>query len=161
MVGREFSEIFPAKSGRRRDARVLFSFDGILHMSNRRVAFSVREGEVLGVGGLQGQGQLELLQSIFGLGGCESLSLKIGIRPVTVKNPIHAMRHGIALVPGEPQRGGGLPHSLRAGEPVRPHGRSTEEAGFHTEKEESSVVQRYGGPPVHPHRLAAPGRRNR
>lgn len=99
MVGREFSEIFPAKIGNGGDARVLFSFDGILHMSNRRVAFSVREGEVIGVGGLQGQGQLELLQSIFGLGGCESLSLKIGDTLVAVKNPIHAMRNGIALIP--------------------------------------------------------------
>ncbi len=99
MVGREFSEIFPAKKGSSKDAPVLFSFDGILHMSNKRVAFSVQEGEVLGFGGLQGQGQIELLQSIFGLGGCESLSLQILGTRVAVKNPIHAMRHGIALVP--------------------------------------------------------------
>lgn len=99
MVGRKVSEIFPVKSGSSTDAQVLFSFDGVLEPSRTRVAFSVRKGEVLGFGGLQGQGQLELLQAIFGLGGCESLSLKIGGRPVAVRNPILAMRNGIALVP--------------------------------------------------------------
>ena len=99
MVGREVSEIFPRKTGSSGNATALFSFDGVLQMSDKRVAFSVLEGEVLGVGGLQGQGQLELLQSIFGLGGCENLSLKIAGRQVTVKNPIQAMKHGISLVP--------------------------------------------------------------
>jgi ABC-type sugar transport system ATPase subunit len=99
MVGRDFSEIFPAKREMREEAPPVFAFDGILKRSGKRVAFSVRKGEVLGIGGLQGQGQLELLQSIFGLGGCESLKLKIGDRTVSAKNPIQAIRHGIALVP--------------------------------------------------------------
>ena len=141
MVGREVSEIFPAKSGGGMDAPVLFSFDAILRMSNRRVAFSVREGEVLGVGGLQGQGQLELLQSIFGLGGCDSLSLKIGGKLVTVKNPIHAMRHGIALVPENRNEEGVFPilsvmENLSA--PTVDHRKLL---GFIRRREERSVVR--------------------
>ncbi len=99
MVGREFSEIFPDKRGNAVASPVLFSFDGVLRSSNRRIAFSVHKGEVLGVGGLQGQGQMELLQSIFGLGGCSISSMTIQGRRVTVNSPRQAMKHGIALVP--------------------------------------------------------------
>jgi ABC-type sugar transport system ATPase subunit len=99
MVGRQMSEIFPARPPRGPDAPVLLEFDGVLTSSKRRVAFSIRRGEVVGVGGLQGQGQLELLQSIFGLGGCDTLRLSIHGRPVSVRTPAQAMRHGIALVP--------------------------------------------------------------
>ena len=99
MVGRQFSEIFPPKGGRAREGSPLFSFDGVLSRFGRRVAFDVGRGEVLGLGGLQGQGQLELLQSIFGLGGCERQSVRIHGASVSVGSPIRAMRQGIALVP--------------------------------------------------------------
>lgn len=99
MVGRELSEIFPEKRNPQGDQQVLFAYEGVLTRSESKVAFSVYEGEVLGVGGLQGQGQLELLQSIFGLGGCDDLKLSINDQKITVKNPRQAMRHGIAFVP--------------------------------------------------------------
>jgi ribose transport system ATP-binding protein len=54
---------------------------------------------VLGFGGLQGQGQIELLESIFGLGHCTDVLVTINDKPVPVGNPVQAMRSGIALVP--------------------------------------------------------------
>jgi len=99
MVGREISEIFPPKHIPLGQQKELFTYDGVLSRSNSRVTFSVREGEVLGVGGLQGQGQFELLHSIFGLGGCEELKISIKGQKASIKNPGQAMRHGIAFVP--------------------------------------------------------------
>jgi ABC-type sugar transport system ATPase subunit len=99
MIGREISEVFPAKHALTGKERELFAYESILNRSNTRVKFSIHEGEVLGVGGLQGQGQLELLHSIFGLGGCEDLSICIEGNKVSIKNPRQAMRRGIALLP--------------------------------------------------------------
>jgi len=99
MVGREFSEIFPAKSKEIKEKEEIFSFEGTLKKSNKKVAFSLSKGEVLGVGGLQGQGQIDFLESIFGLGGCEDLRIKIYDRNVEVKDPFQAMKSGISLIP--------------------------------------------------------------
>jgi ribose transport system ATP-binding protein len=99
MVGREMSEIFPVKHKMVQSDRDLFTFDGVLQRTKTRVIFSVGEGSVTAVGGLQGQGQLELLQSIFGVGGCEKVTMTIDGKRAIVKNQIQALRHGIAFVP--------------------------------------------------------------
>lgn len=64
------------------------------------VSLELRDGELLGIGGLQGQGQSELLLALFG-------ALRAGGR-VTVsgeethfKHPRDAMQKGVALVPGD------------------------------------------------------------
>lgn len=99
MVGRDFSEIFPAKPQTLDPADHIFAYSGILQRSGKRIQFSVARGEVLGVGGLQGQGQLELLQSIFGLGGCEQCTIRIQGKELEINNPVQAMQAGIALIP--------------------------------------------------------------
>ncbi len=98
MVGRGFSEIFPPKPAKER-AEVVFSYSGVLKRSGKRIALAVHSGEVLGVGGLRGQGQMELLQSIFGLGECEDLQLEVQGRKISSRNPVEAMRAGIGLIP--------------------------------------------------------------
>ena len=98
MVGRSFSEIFPPKPPLK-PTEVIFSYSAVLKSSGRKVALSVWRGEVLGVGGLLGQGQMELLQSIFGLGDCEELELEVLGRRISSRNPVQAMRAGIGLIP--------------------------------------------------------------
>ncbi|GAK55880.1 hypothetical protein U27_02841 [Candidatus Vecturithrix granuli] len=99
MVGREFSEIFPPKSQTIDLNDRLFVYDGILQRSGKRIHFSAARGEVLGIGGLQGQGQLEMLQSIFGLGGCTKFTIQVLGKEVEIHNPVQAMQSGIALIP--------------------------------------------------------------
>jgi ABC-type sugar transport system ATPase subunit len=98
MVGRDFSEVFPQKLRERGD-RAIFSCRGILKSSGREVALCVYPGEVVGVGGLAGQGQMDLLQSIFGLGGAESVRMSLDGTPLRVHNPVQAMKAGIGLIP--------------------------------------------------------------
>jgi ribose transport system ATP-binding protein len=64
------------------------------------ISFDVREGELVGIGGLRGQGQRDLLLSLFGardfLGTVEYKGNAVHFR-----RPSQAIRQGFALVPGD------------------------------------------------------------
>jgi ribose transport system ATP-binding protein len=64
------------------------------------VTFTLREGELLGLGGLQGQGQTDLLMAMFGAVPFSGQVMLEG-QPVRFTHPRQAMRAGVALVPGE------------------------------------------------------------
>ena len=64
------------------------------------VSLEVRDGELLGIGGLQGQGQSDLLRVVFGdipFSG----SMILSGEDVHFKHPRQAMQHEVALVPGD------------------------------------------------------------
>ncbi len=71
----------------------------------RGISFKVKEGELVGIGGLRGQGQRDLLLAIFG-DIPYSGKIKIKDQAVHFKNPRTAIKHSIALVPGERAREG-------------------------------------------------------
>jgi ribose transport system ATP-binding protein len=64
------------------------------------VSFTVKKGELVGIGGLRGQGQSALLHTLF---GNESFSGNIAFfgTELNFKHPKKAMRQGVALIPGE------------------------------------------------------------
>ncbi|GAA1750136.1 hypothetical protein GCM10009834_03630 [Streptomonospora arabica] len=64
------------------------------------VSFQVRPGEVLGLGGLQGQGQSELLAALFGARRRSGGTVRLGGRSVHPRSPKQAVRAGFAYVPG-------------------------------------------------------------
>jgi ribose transport system ATP-binding protein len=70
------------------------------------VSFEAREGEVVGLGGLAGQGQSELLSALFGAVRVRSGTVTVAGRALRLRRPIHAVRAGIALVPGDRGREG-------------------------------------------------------
>jgi ribose transport system ATP-binding protein len=69
------------------------------------VSFQLHEGELLGLGGLRGQGQHRLLLALFGDIPCAGTVLLEG-QPVRSTHPRQAMNKGMALVPGERAREG-------------------------------------------------------
>jgi ribose transport system ATP-binding protein len=69
---------------------------------------------VLGIGGLAGQGQRELLLTLFGVNRLKSGSLEVEGQGVRINSPRDAIRRGIALIP-EDRKTEGLLLSL----PVR------------------------------------------
>ena len=71
----------------------------------RGISFSVREGELVGIGGLQGQGQRDLLLSLFGDISHRGNILLSG-QKVHFRHPREAMKKGLALVPGDRAREG-------------------------------------------------------
>lgn len=64
------------------------------------VDFEVRDGELLGLGGLRGQGQEDLLLAVFGALP-HAGEICVGGQPTRFGHPKQAMQQGVAYVPGE------------------------------------------------------------
>jgi ribose transport system ATP-binding protein len=95
----------------------------------KNVGLTVQAGELLGLGGLQGQGQEDLLLALFGAIPARGSVTFLG-QATNFKNPRQAMKQGIAYVPGDRGRQGllmirsilenlHLPSWLKYGFPIR------------------------------------------
>ena len=118
MIGRELSAEFPARltcaagDGTPRLEVAKLAWGDQL----RDVSFCVRAGEVVGLGGLDGQGQRELLLALFGVLRGTSGTISIDGKPVTIGSPSDAKRGviGMALIPEDRKSEGlMLPMSVR------------------------------------------------
>ncbi len=78
-----------------------------------QVSFDIKKGEIVGVGGLQGQGQEQLLLALSGLITADRGQVSVGGRTLRLKHPKHAIREGMVLVPGDRHKEGlFLQHSV-------------------------------------------------
>jgi ABC-type sugar transport system ATPase subunit len=104
MVGRELSDLFPPKaeraSGDMKDGGepLLQVRDLTVPGACHSVDLDLVPGRILGLGGLQGQGQREVLRALFGLARHTGQATLDG-RPVRLSSPRDAIRHRIAYVP--------------------------------------------------------------
>ncbi len=74
------------------------------------VLFYVQAGEIVGLAGLQGSGNSELLLGLFGAYGRRVTgSARVEGRPYRPISPGHAIRRGIALVTNDRKRTGLVP----------------------------------------------------
>ncbi len=71
----------------------------------RGVSFEVKVGELVGIGGLQGQGQRDLLLALFGDISFTG-NVQYNGKPVHFRHPRQAMNNRFALVPGDRSREG-------------------------------------------------------
>ena len=62
------------------------------------ISFDLRAGEVVGLGGLEGQGQSALLLALFGIKRWRGW-VSVSGKPVRIRSPAEAFRAGIALAP--------------------------------------------------------------
>ncbi len=74
--------------------------------SVRGVSFSVRAGEVLGIAGVQGNGQTELAEALTGLRSIESGQFILNGQDLTGKSPRVITATGLAHIPEDRQRHG-------------------------------------------------------
>ena len=70
------------------------------------VSFSVAAGEIVGFGGLHGQGQSSVLRAIFGVSQFRSGDIEIGGTRLQGRSPRAAIRDGLAYVSGDRARDG-------------------------------------------------------
>jgi simple sugar transport system ATP-binding protein len=110
MVGREVMlevDKAPATPGEVvltvKDLEVL---DERLNVAVDDVTFDVRAGEIMGVAGVQGNGQTELVEAITGLRNPISGQITILGQDVTHASPRHIAQLGVAHVPEDRQRDG-------------------------------------------------------
>ena len=118
MIGREYSGVFPPRAPRaasdaapRLELRHLRWTDRLNDISLR-----LHAGEVVGLGGLDGQGQRELLLALFGVLRGTSGEVLVDGRPVVIDGPHTAKRQdiGMALIPEDRKTEGlMLPMSVR------------------------------------------------
>ena len=97
MVGRELKDAIPkvpAALGAPALTVKHLNRTGVLHDIN----FEVRQGEVLGIAGLVGAGRTETARVIFGADALDSGTIEVFGKPVTIRSPQDAIRHGIGLV---------------------------------------------------------------
>jgi len=118
MIGREFNAVFPPRS-----ARATVGATPVLEVTNlcwtdrlNDISLCVHAGEVIGLGGLDGQGQRELLLALFGVLQGTTGDVLIDGRRVAIAGPDVAKRKeiGMALIPEDRKTEGlMLPMSVR------------------------------------------------
>ncbi len=72
----------------------------------QNISFDLRRGEILGIGGLAGQGQRELMLALAGKYPGASCSAEVNGRRVKLTRPVNAIRNAIFLVPGDREQEG-------------------------------------------------------
>ncbi|MFO1075636.1 MAG: sugar ABC transporter ATP-binding protein [Geminicoccaceae bacterium] len=105
MIGQGHQELEDAIEGRVRlaaaeDAPVVLETAGLGRKGAfREVSFSVRAGEVLGLYGFMGSGQLELARSLMGKLVPDTGEVRVAGKPVRLTSTARAKAAGLALVP--------------------------------------------------------------
>ncbi len=116
MTNRDTSEMYP-----RRSVDIggpVLEVNGLtLNGHFQNVSFAVRAGEVVGLTGLLGSGDKELLQCLFGQKQPNSGSIKVDGREVKFRAPVDAVGKGIAMIP-EDRRAHGVAVGLSVGENI-------------------------------------------
>ncbi|MDR2019505.1 MAG: sugar ABC transporter ATP-binding protein [Treponema sp.] len=110
MVGRDLGHRFPLKNNVPGEMVMeVKNLSSALSRSFKNVSFSLRRGEIFGIGGLVGAQRTELVESIFGLRPIEEGQILINGKPVAVKSPPQAKSHKLALVTEERRVTGIIP----------------------------------------------------
>ena len=104
MVGRKMGEKFPER-GQIGQETVL----EVRHMNSHRfhdISFTLRKGEILGIGGLVGAGRTELLRAVYGADKAWGGEILLKGKNVKIVSPAVALKHNIALLPEDRKQQG-------------------------------------------------------
>ncbi len=100
MIGRPLQLAFPDRNGDGRRDDVLLSVSGLCGQRLGPLDLTLRNGEILGVAGAEGNGQDELLRCLAGVGRAAGTVRCDGAR-VDLRSPHLALGRGIVLLSGE------------------------------------------------------------
>lgn len=99
IVGRSLETTFPDKAGPAADAPLL-EVEGLTGPGFRDVSFAVRPGQVIGLAGVEGNGQRELIRGLAGRGSTAGTARVRGTE-VSLRSPRTAFGAGIVFLPGD------------------------------------------------------------
>lgn len=106
MVGRELSEDIPQPQ--KAPGVPILKVEHLTNKHVKDVSFELREGEILGFGGLVGAGRTELARAIFGADKIQSGEIFLSGQTYVPRSPKHALRAGIGLIPEDRKNQGVL-----------------------------------------------------
>ena len=110
MVGRAVS--FSVEKGAAHPEEVTLSVNDLVVEDSRGLnavdglSFEVRKGEILGIAGVDGNGQTELIRAISGLMPTKSGSIRLDNVDISNKTPRYITKTGLAHIPEDRQRYG-------------------------------------------------------
>lgn len=143
MVGRELNDIFPPKAAEKSN-RVIFRAEGVSDHAGRvkDVDLEIREGEVLGISALAGQGQTELMELLTGIRSKARGKVFLNGQEIRYNTPKSALNHGIGYVP-EDRKLQALCLKLSVGNNIALASLNTRQRlGFVLENQERDVIRK-------------------
>jgi ABC-type sugar transport system ATPase subunit len=101
MVGKELSSVHKVtKEINTGAAKPLVSVNGIcIPQYGKTLSLDIVQGEIVGITGLQGHGQSDIVRTLFGLAG--SISIVLNGKQIILNNPRQAVRAGFAFISGD------------------------------------------------------------
>jgi ribose transport system ATP-binding protein len=105
MVGRELVNYYPPRVEMPLGPALLEARN-LTTAAIRSASFRLRQGEILGIGGLIGSGRTELLRAVFGADHIASGEVLIDSQRVEIKTPRDGIGEGIALIPEDRKQHG-------------------------------------------------------
>ncbi len=149
MIGRDLGQVFPPKPVRSVPAEGLAATPALavknLTWGNQLndISFQLGKGEILGLGGLDGQGQKELLLALFGVLKDVHGEITLHGQPAAIGSPYRAKdaRHRIALVPEDRKTEGlMLPMGVGANITIASLGKMRKGLSIDEAREESAIA---------------------
>ncbi|MGM0123036.1 ribose transport system ATP-binding protein [Enterococcus sp. AZ194] len=98
LVGREIKDLYPKEA-----TEIGAPYLRVQNLKDKNdkvkeVSFVAKRGEVLGFAGLVGSGRTETMRLLFGADSLKSGEIMIDQKPVRIKSPTDAIKHGICLL---------------------------------------------------------------
>jgi ribose transport system ATP-binding protein len=100
MIGRPLQQAFPERNDAARSGKVLLAMSGLRGDRFGPIDLTVERGEILGLAGAEGNGQVQFLRALAGVerpagtASCDGLELDM-------KSPLSALRAGVVLLSGD------------------------------------------------------------
>jgi ribose transport system ATP-binding protein len=105
MIGRELTNYYPEHPTRATE-EIVMQVENLSGNGVKNISFSLHKGEILGFAGLVGAGRTELMSLLFCDVKPSSGSVIINGQPFTGKQPWHAIKAGMSLLPEDRKRRG-------------------------------------------------------
>jgi ribose transport system ATP-binding protein len=100
MIGRPLQHAFPERNGSTRPAEVLLAVSALRGDRFGPIDLAVERGEILGLAGAEGNGQVQFLRALAGVERSSGTASCNG-HPLEMKSPVSALRAGIVLLSGD------------------------------------------------------------
>lgn len=138
ITGRELKVLYPELDSYQENS-VRLSVKNLESSKLHSISFDLHHGEILGIGGLQGQGQRELFQALFGIHKIKG-DISVNQTRVKISNPRSAIKKGIGYIP-EDRKSEGLLLAMSIRHNISlPILRKLTRLGFVTRKKENELT---------------------
>lgn len=99
MVGKNFNDLYPERDYNYTDKKIKLDVKNLSGKGVKNIDFILYEGEILGIAGLMGAGNIEVPRLLYGANTKKTGEILIDGEKVNIKTPKDAIKNGISLVP--------------------------------------------------------------